>query len=106
MDWAQPGIALAIDDWISRFSSTVVAAIVKGGRDYLDSWDEYRTGGDQYLELDVEPVLELSHHSGSGKTSSRARATVRMARCACLDRNRSARTTVVGLICIARRRGQ
>jgi hypothetical protein len=69
MDWAHAEIEFVLDDGISCFSSTGMAAMVERWSDFLGGWDDYRTGADEYRELDAERVLVLSHHSGRGKRS-------------------------------------
>ncbi len=38
-------------------------------RDFLSTWEDFRVGADEYLELDDEQILVLVRFSGRGKTS-------------------------------------
>ena len=46
-----------------------VDGMAEGWRRYLGIWDEFRTGVDEYVEVDDERVLVLNHFSGRGKVS-------------------------------------
>jgi hypothetical protein len=37
--------------------------------DFLRAWEDYRTDGEKYRELDAERVLVLAHFSARGKIS-------------------------------------
>jgi ketosteroid isomerase-like protein len=41
----------------------------EGWREFLSAWEAFRSGADEYRELDDERVLALGHFSASGKTS-------------------------------------
>ena len=69
VDWAHPEIEFVIADGpeLGRWSG--VAAIEGPWREFLSTWDEYRTEADEYRVLDGERVLVLVRFSGHGKTS-------------------------------------
>ena len=68
-DWAHPDIELVFADLPDHGTWQGLAGMAEGWRRYLGMWDEFRTGVDEYRELDSERVLVLNHFSGRGKTS-------------------------------------
>jgi hypothetical protein len=46
-----------------------MAQMTEAMRDFLQAWDGYRVGADEYRELERERVLVLSHFGGRGRTS-------------------------------------
>jgi hypothetical protein len=41
--------------------------MAEGMRDFLSAWKDFRVNVDQYLELDGERLLALTHYSARGK---------------------------------------
>jgi len=69
VDWADPEIEWVVVDGPEPGRWTGLAGLAEGWRDILGAWDEYRTGVDEYRELDDERVLVLAHASARGKAS-------------------------------------
>jgi ketosteroid isomerase-like protein len=68
-EWADPEIEFATADGLTPGSWTGLAGMAEGWRGFLDAWEDWRVDADEYLELDDERVLVLTHLSGRGKTS-------------------------------------
>lgn len=68
-EWAHPGIEFVQADGPSPGTWEGRAAMAKGWRDWLSTWEEYRVEVEEYRELDDERVLVLMLHCGRGKTS-------------------------------------
>jgi ketosteroid isomerase-like protein len=68
-EWADPEIEFVIADGPSPGAWTGLAGMAEGTRDLVDAWDEIRTEGEEFRELDDERVLVLTRWSGRGKTS-------------------------------------
>ena len=68
-EWAHPEIEFVIADGPWPRSSTGLAGMADGVRDWLSAWDELRQKAEEYRELDGGRVLVLHHYSGRGKTS-------------------------------------
>jgi ketosteroid isomerase-like protein len=69
VEWAHPEIEYVIADGPSPGNWTGVAGMVKGARDALSAWEDFRLEVDEYRELDAERVLVLFHRTGRGKSS-------------------------------------
>ena len=69
VEWAEPEIEFVIADGPTPGRWTGAAAMGEAWRDFLGTWEEYRTEADEYRELDGERVLVLVCFSGHGKTS-------------------------------------
>jgi ketosteroid isomerase-like protein len=68
-DWAHPEIEHVIADGPTPTSRAGLAAVARGLRDFLDTWEDFRIAAEAYRELDHERVLVLVRFSGRGKTS-------------------------------------
>ena len=68
-DWAHPEIEFAFAGGPAPGSWTGLATMAKAMRDFLSTWDEFRSEAGDYRALDDERVLVLIHWSGRGKTS-------------------------------------
>jgi ketosteroid isomerase-like protein len=68
-DWAHPEIEFAIVEGPSPGTWTGLAEMGHAWREFLSSWEDYRSVVDEYRELDPERVLVLVHFSGRGKAS-------------------------------------
>jgi ketosteroid isomerase-like protein len=68
-EWADPQIEYVIADGPDPSTWTGLAELTRGFRNFLDAWEDYDVGADEYRELDGERVLVLSRHSGRGKAS-------------------------------------
>ena len=68
-EWAHPEIEYVAADGPAPGSSTGLAAMAEGFRDWLSAWEEWRVEAEEYRELDGERVLVLFHFSARGKTS-------------------------------------
>jgi ketosteroid isomerase-like protein len=68
-EWAHPQIEMEFvggptpGTWLGR------AGIAEGWRDFLGVRDEFRSGADEYRELDDERILVLTRWGGRGRTS-------------------------------------
>ena len=68
-NWAHPEIEFAIVEGPSPGTWTGLAEMRHAWREFLSSWEDYRSVVDEYRELDSERVLVLVHFSGRGKAS-------------------------------------
>jgi ketosteroid isomerase-like protein len=68
-DWADLNIEYVHADGPSPGSSTGLAAMRDGFRDWADAWEEYRVTAEEFCELDEERVLVLNDSAGRGKAS-------------------------------------
>lgn len=76
-DWADPAIEFVTADGPDAGSSTGLAAMVEGWRDFVSTWDGYRFEAQDYREIDSERVLVVIHISARGKASGLELAQVR-----------------------------
>jgi ketosteroid isomerase-like protein len=67
--WVHPEIEYVIADGPEPGRWTGLLEMVKGHRNFLSAWEDYRVDVDEYRELDDERILVLLHHRGRGKTS-------------------------------------
>jgi ketosteroid isomerase-like protein len=67
-DWAHPEIVLESAGF-DAMKATGVAEMAERWREWLGTWDQYRTEADEFRELDGERVLVLMRHGGRGKAS-------------------------------------
>jgi hypothetical protein len=68
-EWADPEIEYVNVEGPHAGRSTGLAGIAKAHRDFLSAREDMHIYADEYLMLDVEQVLVLTHRSGRGKTS-------------------------------------
>lgn len=68
-DWADPDIEVVFVEPFDLGTWRGLDGMREGWRRYLGTWDEFRTGVDEYVEVDDERVLVLNHFSGRGKVS-------------------------------------
>lgn len=68
-EWAHPEIEFVMVDGPTPGSWTGLAGMAEGFREFLSTWEEFRTEPHEYRELDDERVLTLGSWSGRGKTS-------------------------------------
>jgi ketosteroid isomerase-like protein len=69
VEWAHPEIELTFADGPTPGSWTGRAGMVEGWRDFLSTWEEWRSEVEEFRELDDERVLVLDHPRGRGRTS-------------------------------------
>jgi ketosteroid isomerase-like protein len=69
VDWADPEIEWVVVDGPEPGRRAGLVGLAEGWREILGACDEYRTGVDEYRELDDERVLVLAHASARGKAS-------------------------------------
>jgi hypothetical protein len=67
--WAHPEIELVFADGPSPGSWTGLAGLSEAWRDFLSTWEDFRTEAYEYRELHGERVLVFARLSGRGKTS-------------------------------------
>jgi ketosteroid isomerase-like protein len=68
--WAHPEIEFVrVAGYYGRETTTGLAGMAVGFRDFLAAWEDYSAEAKEYRELDDERVLVLSRTSGRGKTS-------------------------------------
>ena len=67
-DWAHPKIVFESTGFDSM-KSTGVAEMGHRWREWMSTWNDYRTEAEEFRELDAEHVLVLMHHGGRGKAS-------------------------------------
>ena len=65
-DWAHPEIEFVQADGPHPGSQMQMP---EGARDWLRTWEDFRTEAEDYRELDAERVLVLTRRSGRGKRS-------------------------------------
>jgi ketosteroid isomerase-like protein len=68
-EWAHADIEYVNVGGPSPGSWTGRTGMADGMRDFLSAWKGFRVNVDQYLELDGERVLALTHYSARGKKS-------------------------------------
>ena len=68
VEWADPEIEFVFDGG-HPVSSTGMAGMVEGLRDFLSAWEGFCVEADEYRELNGDRVLVLTHFSGREKTS-------------------------------------
>ena len=68
-DWADPEIEWVMTGGPAPGSSTGLAGMAEGWRNFLSAWDWYRVEVDEYRELDDRRILVLIRCSASGKAS-------------------------------------
>lgn len=68
-EWAHPEIEHVFADGPTPGSSTGLAGMAEGWRDFLTAWEGFSPKVDEYRELDGERVLVLFHYSGRGRAS-------------------------------------
>ena len=68
-DWASPGIEFVMADGVTPGRSTGTAAMTAGWREWLMSWNDFRTEPEEFRQLDEERVLVLTRFTGRAKTS-------------------------------------
>src|SRR6266568_4508883 len=66
--WAHPEIVFESAGFDAT-KTTGVAEMGERWREWMSTWDEYRTEADEFRELDSERVLVLMQHGGRGKAS-------------------------------------
>jgi len=69
VEWADPEIEWVMTGGPAPGSSTRLAGMAEGWRNFLSAWDWYRVEADEYRELDDGRVLVLIRCSARGKTS-------------------------------------
>jgi ketosteroid isomerase-like protein len=69
VEWADPEIEWVMTGGPAPGSSTGLAGMAEGWRNFLSAWDWYRVEVDEYRELDDRRVLVLIRCSASGKAS-------------------------------------
>jgi ketosteroid isomerase-like protein len=68
-EWAHPEIEFVSADGPSPGSWRGLAGMRESVRDFQDTWEGFRSEGDEYRELDDERVLVLIRRAGRGKAS-------------------------------------
>jgi ketosteroid isomerase-like protein len=68
-EWAHAEIEVMSADGLTPGSSTGLAGMAEGWRDWIGAWEDLRFEVDEYRELDGERVLVLGSFTGRGKTS-------------------------------------
>ena len=69
VEWADPEIEWVMTWGPAPGTSTRLAGMAEGWRNFLSAWDWYRVEADEYRELDDGRVLVLIRCDASGKTS-------------------------------------
>jgi hypothetical protein len=69
VDWADPEIEFVLTGGLDPSTSRGVPAMGEAWRRWLSEFEEFRTVGEEYRELDEERVLVLTNNSGRGKRS-------------------------------------
>lgn len=69
VEWAHPEIEFVIEAGFLGGSGKGLAAMAELWRDFLRTWESYRTDVDKYRDLDDERVLVLLNVVGHGKAS-------------------------------------
>ena len=69
VEWADPEIEWVMTGGPAPGSSTRLAGMAEGWRNFLSAWDWYRVEVDEYRELDDRRILVLIRCSASGKAS-------------------------------------
>jgi len=68
-EWAHPEIEFVSAGELDPASWIGLADMREGERRLLDAWEGFRTGAEEYRELDDERVLVLTYRRGRGKRS-------------------------------------
>jgi ketosteroid isomerase-like protein len=68
-EWLHPEIEFVRVGGPSPGTSTGLAGMAAGTREFLSAWEDLRAEAEEYRELDGERILVLIHHRGRGKTS-------------------------------------
>jgi ketosteroid isomerase-like protein len=68
-EWADPEIEYVRADGPDPGSWTGLVEMAEGIRARLSAWEDFRTGAEEYRELDDGRVLVFIHQSGRGKAS-------------------------------------
>jgi ketosteroid isomerase-like protein len=68
-EWAHPEIEFAFAGGPAPGTWTGLAGMTVAMRDFLSTWDEFRSETGEYRALDAERVLVMIHWEGRGKTS-------------------------------------
>ena len=77
VEWADAEIEWVMTGGPAPGSSTGLAGMAEGWRNFLSAWDWYRVEADEYRELDDGRVLVLIRCDASGKTSGLELSQVR-----------------------------
>jgi hypothetical protein len=72
-DWVPPEIEYVIADGPSPGHWTRIAALCKGFRDFLSTWEDLRVELDEYCELDDERVSSTTAAGAPGQADSSLR---------------------------------
>jgi ketosteroid isomerase-like protein len=67
-DWAHPDI-LFESAGFDAMKTAGAGEMAERWREWMSTWEEYRTEADEFRELDGERVLVLMQHGGRGKAS-------------------------------------
>ena len=67
-EWAHPEIEVVRPDGPTPGNSRGLAGMAEAYREFLSAWDDVRTDVEEYMDVDSERVLVLTHTSGRGKT--------------------------------------
>src|SRR4051794_5749455 len=67
-DWAHPEIVFQSEGFDAT-TTMGVGEMTARWRDWMGTWQDYRTEAEEFRELDGERVLVLMRHSGRGKAS-------------------------------------
>ena len=76
MEWIDPEFEIVAADG-AETGRTGLAGTVKGIREFLSAWEDFRITAEDYRELDDGRILVLDHRSGRSKTTGLDLATVR-----------------------------
>jgi len=77
VEWADPEIEWVMTGGPAPGSSTGLAGMAEGWRDFLSAWEWYSVKVDEYRELDDARVLVMIRCSARGKTSGLTLGQVR-----------------------------
>jgi ketosteroid isomerase-like protein len=70
VEWAAPAIEFVRRDLGPTGGSwNGLAAMAESFRDFLSAWEDFRTGAEEFRELDDQRVLAFTYFSGRGKAS-------------------------------------
>jgi len=67
--WADPQIEFVSEDWPAPVRVTGRGPMGRAWRDFVGEWDDFRTGAEEYHELDDERVVVFHRFSARGKSS-------------------------------------
>jgi ketosteroid isomerase-like protein len=68
-DWAHAEIEYVFADGPSPGTWTGMRGLAEGFRDFFGAWEDFRTEGEDYRELDDQRVLVFLRFAGRGKRS-------------------------------------